>query len=177
MDTRFLRNVLLKGLLFFLVIDLLVVALPQSLGRISLYNSLLDGRLRFPFGENSSESYNLSMFDLDAMFASHAIAGGGKQPGEFRVIVIGDSSVWGTLLRPEETLAGLLDAAQLTTCDGGFVRAYNLGYPTVSLTKDLMVLDYALRYDPDLIIWSLTVETTRKAIFATMGGLNCVWSG
>jgi hypothetical protein len=158
MDARFLRNVLLKGLLLFLVFDLLAVALPPDLGKFSLYNRLFDGRLRFPFGEDPAHAYNLSLFDLDAMFASHIIADGPKPADEFRVILIGDSSTWGTLLRPEETLAGQLDAAHLTTCDGRLVRVYNLGYPTVSLTKDLMVLDYALRYAPDLIIWPLTLE-------------------
>ncbi len=159
MDARFLRNVLLKGLLLFLVLDLLAAALPSGVGKLSLYNHLLDGRLRFPFGEDSARSYNLSLFDLDAMFASHIIAAGPKPDGEYRVIVIGDSSTWGTLLRPEETLAGQLDAADMQTCDGRRVRVYNLGYPTVSLTKDLMVLDYALRYNPNLLIWPLTLES------------------
>jgi len=125
---------------------------------VSLYNRLFAGRERFPFGEDSAQSYNLSLFNLDAMFASHVIAAGQKLANEYRVIVIGDSSTWGTLLRPEETLAGQLDAAGLTTADGRTVRVYNLGYPTISLTKDLMVLDYALRYDPDLIIWGVTLE-------------------
>ncbi|MBI4732796.1 MAG: hypothetical protein HY781_11870 [Chloroflexi bacterium] len=159
MDARFLRNVLLKGLALFLAIDLLVAALPAGLGKLSLYNTLFNGRLRFPFGEDSAQSYNLSLFDLDAMFAAHTISAGQKPAEEYRIIVIGDSSVWGTLLRPEETLTGQLDAADLSACDGRSVRVYNLGYPTVSLTKDLMVLDYALRYDPDLIIWSLTLES------------------
>jgi hypothetical protein len=159
MDARFLRNVLLKGLTLFLVIDLLVAALPPELGKLSLYNGLLDGRLRFPFGENPAQTYNISLFDLDAMFAAHIIDAGPKPEGEFRVILIGDSSTWGTLLRPEDTLSGLLDAAGLTPCSGGTVRFYNLGYPTVSLTKDLMVLDHALRYEPDLIIWRLTLES------------------
>jgi len=39
------------------------------------------------------------------------------------------------------------------------VRAYNLGYPTMSLTKDLLLLDYGLRYDPDLIVWLFTLES------------------
>jgi hypothetical protein len=38
------------------------------------------------------------------------------------------------------------------------MRVYNLGYPTISLTKDLMVLDYAMRYQPDLIVWPMTLE-------------------
>jgi hypothetical protein len=157
-DFRFLRNVLLKGLALFLVLDLAFAAQPAGLGKYSLYNHLFAGRLRFPFGEDSAQSYNLSLFDLDAMFASHVIAAAPKPADEYRVIVVGDSSTWGTLLRPEQTLAGQLDLAGMTTCDGRTLRVYNLGYPTISLTKDLLVLDYALRYDPDLIIWGLTLE-------------------
>lgn len=65
--------------------------------------------------------------------------------------------MWGILLPPEQTLTGQLDAARLTYC-GKIVRVYNLGYPTISLTKDLMVLDYAMRYQPDLILWPITLE-------------------
>ncbi len=158
MDTKFLRNVLLKGLILFLVVDLAFISIPSAwLGKISLYNHLFPGRERFPFGEDSAQSYNLSLFDLDAMFASQVIAAGAKPANEFRVVIIGDSSTWGTLLRPEETLAGLLDAAGLSLC-GKKMRVYNLGYPTISLTKDLMVLDYALRYQPDLVLWPVTLE-------------------
>ena len=158
MDGKFLRNVFIKGLLLFLVIDLAFVAInPDGLGKISLYNRLFPGRQRFPFGEDSAQSYNLSLFDLDAMFAAHVLTAGPKPAGEYRVIIVGDSSTWGTLLRPGETLAGQLDVTNLSLC-GRKVRVYNLGYPTISLTKDLMVLDYALRYQPDLIIWPLTLE-------------------
>jgi hypothetical protein len=158
MNGSFLRNVILKGLALFLLIDLLLVGVnPAGLGKLSLYNHIFPGRLRFPFGENPAQSYNLSLFNLDAMFASHIIASGPKPAGEYRVLVIGDSSTWGTLLRPEQTLAGQLDAARLQLC-GKKLRVYNLGYPTISLTKDLMVLDYAMRYQPDLILWPLTLE-------------------
>jgi hypothetical protein len=158
MTFRFLRNVLLKGLALFFILDLAFAALPAGLGKASLYNRLYTGRERFPFGEDSAQSYNLSLFDLDAMFASHVIAAGPKPEDEYRVMLIGDSSIWGTLLHPEDTLAGQLNAAGLTTCDGKKVRLYNLGYPTISLTKDLMMLDYAMRYDPDLILWGVTLE-------------------
>lgn len=158
MDARFIRNVLLKGLILFLALDLAFAAWdPASLGRISLYNRLFPGRLRLPFGEDSARAYNLSLFDLDAMFASHVLAAGPKPAEEYRIIVVGDSSTWGTLLRPDETLAGLLDAAGLQAC-GRTAHVYNLGYPTISLTKDLMVLDYARRYEPDLIVWPFTLE-------------------
>jgi len=157
-SASFLRNVILKGLVLFLVINLVCVAVnPTGLGKISLYNSVFPGRPRFPFGEDPVHSYNLSLFNLDAMFASQAIAAGTKPASEYRVLVIGDSSSWGILLRPEQTLAGQLENAGLNLC-GKTVRVYNLGYPTISLTKDLMVLDYAMRYQPDLILWPMTLE-------------------
>jgi hypothetical protein len=158
MNTKFLRNVLIKGLVLFLVVDLVFITVnPATLGRPSLYNIIFTGRQRFPFGEDSSKSYNLSLFNLDAMFASLGLAGTPKPSNEYRIIVIGDSSIWGTLLRPEETLSGQLNAAGLSLC-GKKISVYNLGYPTISLTKDLLVLDYAMRFHPDLIIWSVTLE-------------------
>ena len=115
-DWRFLRNVLLKALLLFVVFNLVFAAWPPVwLGRISAYNLLFPGRPRFPFGEAPSVSYNLSLYDLDAMFASHVLSAGTKPANEYRVLLVGDSSVWGTLLRPQDTLAGQLNAAGLAT--------------------------------------------------------------
>jgi hypothetical protein len=157
-SSRFIRNVILKGLALFLLLDVALVAInPVGLASISLYNHVFPGRPRFPFGEDPTQSYNLSLFNLDAMFASHGIAAGPKPAGEYRVLVIGDSSTWGILLQPQQTLAGQLDGAGLNLC-GKTMRVYNLGYPTISLTKDLMVLDYAMRYQPDLIVWPMTLE-------------------
>ncbi len=150
-------NVLIKGLTLFLLFNLVIAAWQPRVGRFSLYNVLYAGRERLPFGENPKQSYNLSLFDLDAMFASHVIAGSPKADNEFRVIIVGDSSVWGILLKPEETLAGQLNAQNLNAC-GKTVRAYNLGYPTISLTKDVMLLSYGVQFDPDLVIWMTTLE-------------------
>ncbi|MBE0699879.1 MAG: hypothetical protein IH586_23385, partial [Anaerolineaceae bacterium] len=132
-------------------------------GRMSAYNGLFPGRPRFPFGETPREAYNFSLLDLDAMFAAHEISAqrspaGSRPETEFRVFLIGDSSVWGTLLRPEETLAGQLNAYHLAAADGRVIRFYNLGYPTISLTKDLDLLDRAMGYRPDLVIWLVTLE-------------------
>lgn len=156
---RFLRNVLIKGLLLFAVFNLLWAVFNPSLGRFSSYDILLRGRERLPFGEDSARSYNLSLYDLDAMFASHKLTGERKTADEYRVFVIGDSSAWGTLLHPEETLAGKLDALGLEIADGKTMRVYNLGYPTLSLLKDLMILEEALQYEPDLILWPVTLES------------------
>ena len=155
----FLGRVLLKAALLFAVLNLLFAAVDpmRALGQVSLYNSLLPGRQRFPFGENPAQTYNLSLYNLDAMFASLALHAAPKPADEYRVLVIGDSSVWGTLLRPSETLPGQLNALNLS-CGAKPVKAYNLGYPTISITKDLIVLQEALRYQPDQVVWLVTLE-------------------
>ena len=164
MNAKFLRNVLLKALAIFILFNLLWAALnPTGVDKLSLYNTIFEGRERLPFGENPAESYNLSLYNLDAMLASHKLSAGAKPADEFRVIVIGDSSAWGTLLRPEESLAGLLDDANLRTTDGRHVRVYNLAYPTLSLTKDLMILEEIKPYQPDLILWLVTLESFRES--------------
>lgn len=157
---RFVRNVLIKTMLLFAMLNLLFVVFDplSTLGSLSGYNLLFKGRDRLPYGENPSASYNVSLLQLDAMFASHKIAGHSEH-NSFRVVLIGDSSVWGILLEPKDSLAGLLDAAHYRTDDSALVQVFNLGYPTMSLAKDLLILDYAMRYDPDLIVWSFTLES------------------
>lgn len=152
-------RVIAKAVVLFVVVNLaFALADPLPLiGRVSVYNWLVPGRERLPFGENPA-SYNLSLFQLEAMFASHEIARP-KAPDEYRVLVLGDSAVWGILLQPPETLAGQMDAAGYVAADERVVRVYNLGHPTSSLTKDLLILSDALRYDPDLIVWLVTLES------------------
>lgn len=155
---RALARLLLKAALFFVAFNLLFALLDPlpALGSLTLYNGLFRGRERLPYGETPA-AYNLSLDNLNAMFASTRLAQP-KAADEFRVIIIGDSSVWGTQLRNEETLAGLLNAAALPL-DGRTARFYNVGYPTMSLAKDLLLLDRALAHDPDLVLWPLTLES------------------
>jgi hypothetical protein len=156
-----LFRVLLKATILFLLFNFAFIFMNNlPFGKISLYNSVFPGRERFPFGE-TRESYNLSLFDLDAMFASQLLNGAAKPPDEYRVLLIGDSSVWGTLLTPDQTLAGQLNTIGITAC-GKTVRAYNLGYPTISLMKDLMILDQAKSYQPDMVVWLTTLEAFPK---------------
>lgn len=154
------RILLKAGILFVLFNFAFIFVNSASVGKFSLYNSLFRGRERFPFGE-TRESYNISLYNVDAMFASHVISGTEKQEDEYRVILIGDSSVWGTLLTPEQTLAGQLNANPIIACNKN-VHAYNLGYPTISLTKDLMILDQAMGYQPDMVVWLTTLEAFPK---------------
>ena len=156
-----LKRVIIKGVLLFLLINFLFAPLSPLpiLGKASAYNYVFPGRKRLPYGENPDKAYNFSLYNLEAMFASHELSAGDKPADEFRVLLLGDSSVWGYLLKPEDTLAAYLNAAHLLTKNGKLVRAYNLGYPTLSLTKDVLILDYAMRYQPDLIIWLITLDS------------------
>lgn len=155
---RFLLRVMTKGLVLFVILNILFAAadpLP-ALGRLSLYNHIVPGRVRLPFGSAPSLSYNLSLNNLEAMLASHEIASA-KPPDEYRVVILGDSSVWGFLLKPEETRAAQLNSLRMES-GGKRVRFYNLGYPTISLMKDLLILRQAAEFQPDLIVWPVTLE-------------------
>lgn len=158
---RFLRNVILKALLLLIIFSLGFAWMDplQTFGRISLYNRLFPGRLRLPFGEDFEKSYNISILQLEAMFASHEIDAGDKLENEFRVLLLGDSSVWGFLLSPDQTLSAALNARDYRTSNDKPLRFYNLGYPTMSVMKDLVLLDFAQRYEPDLILWFVTLES------------------
>jgi hypothetical protein len=157
---RFLGSVLVRALfLLVILLGLAVIIDPAgAIGKASLYNSLIPGRERFPYGEDPQKSYNMTINDLDAMFASH-LASRAKATDEFRVFVFGDSSIWGTLLSNEQTLTGLLNEQGIKTCDGKRVVFYNLGYPTLSLLKDTLFISRALQHEPDLILWPLTLES------------------
>jgi hypothetical protein len=157
---RSIAGLLLRVLVFFVVLNaLFALANPvPALGNVSLYNSVFPGRQRLPYGDDPARAYNLSLFDLNAMFASHEVARP-KPADEFRVLMIGDSSTWGWFLENKDTLAGLLNAKNLRTGDGRRVRVYNLGYPIMSLMKDVLILEEAMQYQPDMIVWPVTLES------------------
>lgn len=155
---RMLGRILLKTTLLLVLINGFFLITTPDLSRVSLYNHLFPGRLRLPYGENPAQAYNLSLFDLDAMLNSHVITQP-KAADEFRVVLLGDSGVWGWFLENEETLAGQLNQMGLTTDDGRRVVVYNLGYPLMSLTKDLLLLHEVMPYEPDLILWLVTLQS------------------
>jgi len=153
--------VLLRALVFFVVLNLVYALLSPLafLGQISLYNLLYPGRSRLPYGSDPKRSYNLTITQLEAMLASHEIHRTSKTGDEYRVLILGDSSVWGFLLKPDQTLSARINSSDYRTSSGRRVRAFNLGYPTMSVTKDLLLLERGLRYQPDLIIWFVTLES------------------
>lgn len=154
---RFVIRVVIKALVLFAVANLIfAISNPlPTLGHITIYNWLAPGRDRLPYWE-SDASYNVGIYSIEAMFSSHKISQP-KRSDEYRVVVVGDSSVWGILLNNSDTLTGNLNKAQIKIGNKRLV-AYNIGHPVMSVTKDLMLLEYALNYQPDLIVWPVTLE-------------------
>jgi lysophospholipase L1-like esterase len=159
-DWAMIGRVLLKAAVLFALLNLLFAACRplDALGRLSAYNLLWPGRDRLPYGERPSEDYNLTLNNLPAMLGSQTAARPAAAD-EFRVLVIGDSGTWGWFLPSDETLAAQITALGLQTGDGRRVVAYTLGFPVLSLTKDLLILDAALPTAPDLIIWPVTLQS------------------
>jgi hypothetical protein len=157
-----LRLALKAGVLFVLANLVFAFLDPMMLlGRISLYNTILPGRTRLPYGDNPAADHSLSPFSLEAMFASHEIVAAVPEAGEFRVVLIGDSATWGFLLSPDQTLASALNQGGYLAPDGRRVRAFNLGYPIMSLTKDLLLdLMGAARSDRWLVTSSHSRSTS-----------------
>lgn len=147
-------RVALKALCLFVVINVLYAMIDPQISGISLYNSIFPGRARMPFGE---DAYTVMIDDIDVMIASHEIAAS-KMPDEYRVALIGDSSIWGEHLPVRDTLSGQWNASGVK-CGDRSIHFYNLGYPHPSVVKDLIVLDAALEHEPDLIVWFVTLNT------------------
>jgi len=160
-STTSIKRIIIKTILIILIINFGWIYFSKlPIGDVSLYNIVFDGRHRLPFGENPKKSYNLSLYNLDAMFASHEINKKQADIEDIHVVLIGDSSIWGFLQKPDNTLSGLLNKRFLE--DDKKIVFHNLGYPSISILKDLMIVDRALEYDPDLILWFVTLEALPK---------------
>ena len=155
--TKSIKRIFIKTIIILVIVNfgwIFITKLP--IGDLSFYNILFKGRERLPFGENPSKSFNLSLYNLDAMFASHEIDKKHSAADEFHVVLIGDSSIWGYLQEPDNTLSGLLNKRFLDADKK--IIFHNLGYPSISILKDLLLIDKALGYDTDLFLWFITLE-------------------
>ena len=155
-------RVLLKAILLFIVLNVTYALVDPPVGKISFYNHIIPGRLRFPYEQEPSSyflGYNAPIYeDFDAMFGTHTISTG-KPKDEFRLILLGDSATWGIGVQAQETLSEQINQLGIKTCDGRNVRAYNLGYPMPFLMRDALILDKAMEYEPDMVFWLVTLYT------------------
>jgi len=158
-ETSQLFRIIAKSLVLLLIINYGFIFFKNiPIGNFSLYNALFPGRERLPFGETPSISYNITMNNIEAMFASHKIHGYTKEEN-YKIAIIGDSSIWGFLQKNEDTLVGIINNAYTNQCLDEKIRYFNLGYPSLSILKDLLIIDGVQEYEPDLIVWFITLES------------------
>ncbi len=149
-------RLIVKALLLYALVNVAYAAAQPPVSRLSLYNWMFPGRIRLPFDDGSS-AYTVMIDDAGVMLASHAVAAP-KPDDEYRVLLIGDSSVWGEMLPPQETISEQWNSLG-DQCNGKTIKFYNLGYPHPSVIKDLVILEKAVEYDPDLIVWFTTLNS------------------
>src|SRR5207249_2918043 len=123
--------VILKALCLFLLVNLVYGLINPAIANISAYNTIFAGLKRMPFG---GDRFSVSMDNVDAMFAAHEISAP-KKADELRVVLVGDSSIWGEGLLLQDTLSEQWNQAG-SQCKGKMIKVYNLGYPHPSVVKD-----------------------------------------
>jgi hypothetical protein len=157
--SELLRVVLKAEMLFALCNVTYALAYPALwIGDLTLYGTVYPTRERFPYGENPSQAYSLTLNNRRAMLAAHAL-NQPKPDDEYRVLVAGDSSTWGWFLQADETYTANINAAGLQLEDGRRIVTYNIGYPVMSLTKDLILLHDAQAYQPDMVVWLVSAQS------------------
>ena len=149
-------RLLAKALLLFVAVNLAFALFNPPIYRVSLYNNLFPGRVRLPFADDLG-IYSVMVDNLDIMLASHEIAAA-KRAEEFRVAILGDSSVWGEGAAARDSISVLWNEYGYS-CGNKSFRFYNLAYPHPSVIKDLIILDKAMEYEPDMIVWFITLNT------------------
>jgi hypothetical protein len=163
-------RVLIKALILFAIVNAVFAWQEPAVGKLSIYNWLVPGRLRVPY-EREVEYYPIAhtipvFEDMDAMYQSHVISQP-KSKDEFRVALIGDSSAWGIHLHPEDMLASQLTALNLTACDGRRIVFYNTAFPLPYVAKDLLIMDKLSEYEPDMFVWMITLDAFRNRTIYT----------
>jgi len=148
--------VVVKALCLFVLINVVYAATKPPIADISTYNSLIPGLERLPFG-NASDPYTVTLDNVDAMFAAHEISAE-KTSNEIRVVLIGDSSIFGESLLSDDILSGQWNRLG-PQCNGKKIKIYNLGYPHPSIIKDLIFIEEVAEQQPDVIIWFVTLNT------------------
>ena len=157
-----MARVFAKAVGLLLIVDLVLVATD-----VDPLTSLTTWNTWGLVGHGSTRLYTTSgdlpgQLPAEALLAAHALAYAPKTSGEYRIIVLGDSAVYGWRLSDEEAFTGQLNAQDLHV-DGKRVVAYNLGYPVPDVPRDVVFLDTALRYKPDMVIWFVSLIGLRGA--------------
>jgi lysophospholipase L1-like esterase len=121
------------------------------LTQINTWGLVGHGRARLAYPSD----FQNGQLPIKSLLAAHEIAYKPKAADEYRVVVLGESGIAGWGLDDSETFTGQLTARNLQV-KGKRVVAYNLAYPSPDAARDLLILDEAMLYQPDLVIWFIT---------------------
>jgi len=155
-----------------LLVFVFVIVISEILLRI-FWNGLMpppEKEAPFPFIENQYDDVNYTLRpDIHYRYIGKNINKLGfrfpdsitkeKKPGTYRVVVLGDSVVFGLRTSEEDTISAVLED-RLNSIDlsgGRRAEVINFGGPGYNMTQYCAVLKrYAKQYNPDLIIIGIT---------------------
>ena len=105
----------------------------------------------FDEGRRLHELEGASLFDIGVLFSQHELCHRTRQdPDEMRVLLFGNSAVFGTRLSADRTTAHLLNAWLDRSARGAHV--HNLAFATAYQLKDAMLMRAAIDWQPDVIV-------------------------
>jgi len=155
-------RVLLKALILLIGFNLILISFPAI--PAYLFGMLMPKLDKFPdlvvhYDPSASHGFGLqNVYDINSLFYSHVISRNGKPKNQYRVIFIGDSTVFN---------GGFYKIVDQQICGNIYLYAYNLGYPGPSANTSLLILQEAMKYSPDLIVWSV-----QASLFGSHGNEN-----
>lgn len=148
-------RVMIKAIVLLIICDALLIALrvPDAMDRWSIYRVFTPPTSRLGLALQIGDP---AWWTLDPLLEAHEIAQP-KAPDEYRVIFLGDSATFCLYCPARESISqAFTDLGE--TIDGKQVRAYNLAYPGSDWLKDILILQHALKFEPDAIVWLVTAK-------------------
>lgn len=94
-----------------------------------------------------------------------------KPAGTFRLIIIGDSVAGGQGVKSDESFGKIIEKQLKTDFPGSKFEVILLAMTGYSTSQEIFLLQHqAFRYDPDLIIWSYTLNDPTHPVFNGSNG-------
>jgi len=91
-----------------------------------------------------------------------------KPRGTYRVVVIGDSVAMGQGVRTDEAMGKVIE--RILNRDGRTVETILLAVTGYSTVQELALLDFAYRYQPDVIVWAYVLNDPADPVLDNANG-------
>ena len=150
-------RVVFKALIVVVAINFICLAAVfnpvAAITRFNLWGLVGHGRARLMYMTDVQNG----QLPVEAMLATHELAYTPKAADEFRVVILGNSGPYGAGLFDDETLSSQMTHLDIRV-NGKHLVAYNLSFPSANVVSSSVILDAALAYQPDLVIWFVTAN-------------------